>query len=260
MENYYDILGVSSEATTAEIKKAFRERAKRVHPDIAGGSTETEMRRLLTAYETLQEAERRREYDRAYFRFVKKVDFDYRSFLKETPEDPESQAKLVFFNLLHLEEDEAISVWRRMGGLDFRMDAVLDREDWMDCTFIIAEELDKRGYSFEAFRLLVDLVPEERRRPYFKHFMPEVDALIKEILRVRLPLRVPDDLLVECLEEALGLGYARRDEARWLKTMAEALERLGDRRGASEALRAALKRDSALSGVVQLKRKLGLTT
>ncbi len=260
MDNYYDILGVSSEATTAEIKKAFRERAKRVHPDIAGGSTDNEMRRLLTAYETLQDAERRREYDRAYVRFVKKVDFDYRSFLKETPEDPGSQAKLVFFDLLHLEEDEAISVWRRMGGLEFRMDVVLDREDWMDCAFILAEELDKRGFAYEAFRLLAELVPEERRRPYFKHFMPEVDSLIKEILRARLPAAVPDDVLVECLEEALDLGYARKDEARWLKTMAEALERLGDRRGAAEALRAALKRDSGLAGVVQLKRKLGLTT
>lgn len=260
MENYYDILGVSTEATTAEIKKAFRERAKRVHPDIAGGSTETEMRRLLTAYETLQEAERRREYDRAYFRFVKKVDFDYRSFLKESPEDPESQAKLVFFDLLHLEEDEAISVWRRMGGLDFRMDAVLEREDWMDCTFILAEELDKRGYSYEAFKLLAELVHEEKRRAYFKHFMPEVDALIKEIIRVRLPQSVPDDVFVECLEDALDLGYARREEARWLKAMAEALERRGDRRGASEALHAALKRDSGLPGVVQLKRKLGMTS
>jgi len=258
VDNYYDILGVRSEATTAEIKRAFRERAKKVHPDIAGGSTDNEMRRLLTAYETLHDAERRREYDRAYVRFVKKVDFDYRAFLKETPEDPESQAKLVFFDLLHLEEEEAISVWRRMGGLDFRMDAVLDREDWMDCSFIIAEELDKRGYSFEAFKLLASLIPEEKRRPYFRHFMPEVDSLVKEILRVRLPGSVPDDVLVECLEEALELGYARRDEARWLRTMAEALERMGDRRGAAEALKAALKRDASLSGVVQLKRKLGL--
>jgi len=258
VENYYDILGVSTEATTAEIKKAFRERAKRVHPDIAGGSTENEMRRLLTAYETLHDEERRREYDRAYFRFVKKVDFDYRAFLKETPEDPESQAKLVFFDLLHLEEDEAIAVWRRMGGLDFRMDACLDREDWMDCTFILAEELDKRGFAYEGFMLLSELVPEERRRPYFRHFMPEVDSLIKEIIRVRLPGSVPDDVLVECLEEALELGYARRDEARWLKTMAEALDRQGDRRGAAEALKAALKRDASLSGVVQLKRKLGI--
>ncbi|MFA6507369.1 MAG: DnaJ domain-containing protein [Treponemataceae bacterium] len=258
MDNYYDILGVSSEATTAEIKKAFRERAKKIHPDIAGGSTDNEMRRLLAAYEILHDIERRREYDRAYFRFVKKVDFDYRSFLKETPDDPDSQAKLIFFDLLHLQEDEAISIWRRMGGLDFRMDAVLDREDWMDCTFIIAEELDKRGFSYEAFKLLAELVTEEQRRPYFRHFMPEVDSLIKEIIRARLAPCVPADVLVECLEEALELGYARRDEARWLKMMAEALERQGDTRSAVEALTAALKRDGTLPGVVQLKRKLGL--
>lgn len=265
MDNYYGILGVDAEATTADIKKAFREKAKRVHPDIAGESAQQEMRRLLTAYETLGDPERRREYDRAYERFTATdprmgvSKFDYRSFLKERPDDPESQAKLVFFDLLHLEEDEAISVWRRMGGLDFHMDAVLDREDWMDCTFILAEELDKRGHSYDACKLLIDLVGEERRRPYFRHFMPEVDGLLKEIVRSRLARAIPDEALVECLEELLDLGYARKDEARWLKTMAEALERSGDVRGAAEALKAALKKDPALNGVVQLRRRLGIS-
>jgi len=263
VENYYDILGVPTGATTAEIKRSFRERAKKSHPDIAGEIAQEEMRRLITAYETLSDGERRREYDRAYERFIasdprRAQRFDYRSFLKESPDDPDCMAKLVFFDLLHLEEEEAIEVWRRMGGLDFRMDAVLDREDWMDCTFIIAEELDKRGSSYEAFMLLLELVPEERRRPYFRHFMPEVDALIKEIARTRLAGRIPDELLVECMEELVGLGYSRSEEARWFRTMAEASERMGDRRSAAEALRSALKRDPALSGVVQMRRRLGL--
>lgn len=263
MENYYDLLGVPTGATTAEIKRAFRERAKVVHPDIAGEVAQEEMRRLLTAYETLSDGERRQEYDRAYERFIKSDPrraqrFDYRSFLKESPDDPDSMAKLIFFDLLHLEEEEAIEVWWRMGALAFRMDEVLDREDWMDCTFIIAEELDQRGFSYEAFRLLVDLVLEERRRPYFRHFMGEVDALVKEIARTRLAGKIPDDLLVECMEELVGLGYARNEQARWFRTMAEACERMGDSRGASEALRSALKRDPSLSGVVQMKRRLGL--
>lgn len=257
MENYYDILGVAQNAGAADIKSAFRERAKKVHPDIAGEAAQGEMRKLITAYETLSDDERRQEYDRAYVRFVKKYDFDYRSFLKERVDDPESQAKLIFFDLLHLEEDEAIEVWRAQGGLDFRLDLYLEREDWMDCSFILAEELDKRGVPYEAFILLVDLVKEERRRPYFRHFMPEVDALVKEMARAKLPASLDDETLVECLEELIDLGYSRKEEARWLRTIAEALERLGDRSEAESALRSALKRDPSLPHTVQLRRKLG---
>ncbi len=258
MENYYDTLGVAIEASPTQIKKAFRERAKKAHPDITGNQASQDMRRLLTAYETLSDPERRKEYDRAYFRFVKKVDFDYRSFLKEDEDNPESQAKLIFFDLLHLEEDEAIEVWRRMGALDFAMEDLLDREDWMDCSFILAEELDQRGYPYDAFQLLIRLVEEEKRKPYFKHFMPEVDGLVKEIVRVRLAAAVPDDVYAECLEEMLDLGYPRKEESRWLRDLAMVLERLGDSHGAAAALRDALTRDSGLNGVVQLRRRLGV--
>jgi hypothetical protein len=258
VENYYEILGVGQDATHSDIKKAFRARAKRVHPDIAGAAAQADMRRLLTAYETLSDTDRRGEYDRAYFRFVKNVDFDYRTFLKARPEDPESQAKLVFFDLLHLEEEEAIEVWRRNGGIDFRLDVYLEREDWMDCAFILAEELDKRQASYEAFILLVELVREERRRPYFRHFMPEVDLLVKEIARVRLYGNVEDEVLVECLEDLIDLGYSKREEARWLRSIAEALERMGDFGASSAALREALRRDATLPGVVQIRRRLGV--
>ncbi len=216
------------------------------------------MRRLLAAYEILSDPERRQEYDRAYVRFVKKVDFDYREFLKERADDPESQSKLIFFDLLHLEESEAIALWRTQGGLGFRLDLYLDREDWMDCTFILAEELDRAGFPYEAFVLLLDILKEERRSPYFRHFMPEVDALIKELARAKLPRAVDDETLVECLEELIGQGYPRKEEARWLRTIAEALSRMGDRRGAEAALRSALQRDSSLPHAVQLRRRLNV--
>jgi predicted Zn-dependent protease len=88
--------------------------------------------------------------------------------------------------------------------------------------------------------------------------MGEVDSLVKEIARVRLVGSTGDDLLVECLEALLDLGYSRKDEARWLRTMAEALERLGDRSGAAEALRRAIRRDASLPNVIQLRRRLGI--
>jgi curved DNA-binding protein CbpA len=255
MENYYSLLGLSREASPAEIKKAFREKAKRLHPDIAGKAAEDRMRKLLAAYEILSDRDRRFEYDRAYFRFVEKAGFDYRTWLRER-DDPESQAKLVFFELLHMEEERAIEIWRRNGGLDFAMEKYLDREDWMDCAYILAEELDRRDAGYEAFVLLTAIIREERRLPYFRHFTEDIEARLKELVRFRLQRLLDDALWVDCLSSLLGLGFSVRDEARWMRSMAEALLRMGDAGAAEGIIREALKRDPALPRVMRLKRKL----
>jgi curved DNA-binding protein CbpA len=256
MQNYYSVLGVSQNAGPREIKKAFREQAKKIHPDVAGARSDEKMRRLLTAYELLSDAERRAEYDRAYHRFVKSYTFDYREFLKERPGDPASQAKLVFFDLLHLEEEEALAAWEAQGGAAFALADYLDREDYMDCAFLLAEELEKRRRYYEAFVLLTGIVREERRRPYFRHFMEEVESLLKELVRLRLKTALDSASYAESLRTLIGLGFPRRDEARWLRSLAETLARMGEREAAGEVLREALQRDPALPNTVQLRRTL----
>jgi tetratricopeptide (TPR) repeat protein len=258
MENYYSLLGIREDSSSSDIKKAFREKAKRLHPDIAGKNTESAMRKLLTAYEVLSDRDRRFEYDRAYVRFVKKLDFDYRSWLQEREDDPASQAKLVFFDLLHLEEDAALEIWRKNGGIHFPMEKYLDREDWMDCLYILAEELDKREQYYEAFRLLVCLVREERRLPYFRHFMDDIEIFLKELVRLRLRAQVDDETWVDCLETLLELGFSPRDEARWLRSLAEVFLRMGESGAAESFFREALKRDPALPNTARLRRKLNV--
>lgn len=58
---FYDVLGVPRDASVAEIRRAYREKARLYHPDL-GGDPET-MKLLNIAYETL--TRRRTEYDRA---------------------------------------------------------------------------------------------------------------------------------------------------------------------------------------------------
>jgi hypothetical protein len=256
MENYYSLLAVKQNASTQEIKRAFREKAKQLHPDIAGEIAEEAMRKLLAAYEVLSDRDRRHEYDRAYSRFARKTGFDYRSWLRDRAGDAASQAKLVFFELLHLEEDAALAVWDRNGGLDFAMERYLDREDWMDCVYILAEELDKRERCYEAFLLLAALVREERQRPYFRHFMDDIESYLKELVRLRLRSRVDAGTWVECMETLLDLGFPPRDEARWMRSMAETLLGMGDVPAAESVMREALKRDPALSNAAGLRRKL----
>ncbi|MDR2363898.1 MAG: DnaJ domain-containing protein [Spirochaetaceae bacterium] len=256
MDNYYSLLSITQNASPQDIKKAFREQAKRLHPDIAGAAAAEKMRKLLTAYEVLSDRERRYEYDRAYGRFINTYRFDYRAFLRERQDDPGSQARLVFFNLLHLEEEEALAVWRAQGGLDFSMEKHLDREDWMDCTFILAEELEKRRCYYEAVMLLIALIREERRLPYFRHFIEEVEAFLKEIIRLKLKPSVTPETYAECLEALLELGFSPKDEARWMRSLAETLIRLGELRGAEAVFREALRRDPGLPNTRGLRKKL----
>ncbi|HVW43530.1 MAG TPA: DnaJ domain-containing protein [Amycolatopsis sp.] len=59
---YYEMLGVARDASTSEIKSAYRTLARAMHPD-AGGSPE-EFHRLRLAYETLSDPRARADYDR----------------------------------------------------------------------------------------------------------------------------------------------------------------------------------------------------
>lgn len=60
--NYYEVLGVELEASSAEIRTAFRERAKRVHPDVRGGD-DAAFRLLRRAHDVLLAPELRAAHD-----------------------------------------------------------------------------------------------------------------------------------------------------------------------------------------------------
>ena len=64
LPNYYEILGIPKDATQGEIKKKFRELAKKTHPDKTKEDSEEEMVKLNKAYEVLSDEESRKKYDR----------------------------------------------------------------------------------------------------------------------------------------------------------------------------------------------------
>jgi molecular chaperone DnaJ len=63
--DYYEVLGVSREASGADIKRAFRARARELHPDVsAAPDADGQFKEAAEAYEVLSDPERRATYDR----------------------------------------------------------------------------------------------------------------------------------------------------------------------------------------------------
>jgi molecular chaperone DnaJ len=66
-KDYYKALGVPKTATAAEIKKSYRELARKWHPDANKGSSDAEERfkEITEAYNVLSDEKQRKEYDEA---------------------------------------------------------------------------------------------------------------------------------------------------------------------------------------------------
>lgn len=61
MKNYYNVLGVDEKATSAEITKAFKDLAKKYHPD--RGGDKDKFQEINEAHDTLKSSQKRHDYD-----------------------------------------------------------------------------------------------------------------------------------------------------------------------------------------------------
>lgn len=65
-KDYYTILGVSKDAATEDVKRAYREKAKKQHPDTGGCSDDGSFKRLTEAYNVLRDKSKRAKYDESH--------------------------------------------------------------------------------------------------------------------------------------------------------------------------------------------------
>ncbi|MFB3819168.1 MAG: DnaJ domain-containing protein, partial [Candidatus Methylomirabilales bacterium] len=63
--DYYQVLGLTRGASTADVKRAYRKLARKHHPDVNPGdkAAEAKFKEITEAYEVLSDPEKRRRYD-----------------------------------------------------------------------------------------------------------------------------------------------------------------------------------------------------
>lgn len=261
MKTHYDTLGVAIDASPEDIKNAYRRQVKAVHPDLNNGdpSSLERMKALVTAWEILRDPVQRAEYDRMHRLSVRETpEFDYAEFLRGRRDDRESQAKLVFYDLLHDNPEEALQIYDSLVAAgDFELSKYLGREDFMDCAFLLAEEYEEREEFDRAFLLLSAIVRFEGQRPYFRHFMQDVHERLRSVVCFKMPEVAPPERVLSCLNEMINWDLPRKETAFCYKKAAEMHLALGDRRAAFRSLQRGLSLDERLAGVKKLQQELG---
>lgn len=235
MKNCYEILGVGPDATAAEIRRAYRRKAKLLHPDITGKDSDA-FRELREAYELLSDAQSRALFDEknifTIFRPRQRAghqSFNYHEWLLERDDD-ESRTKLIFFDLIHHNEDEAVRVFKSMTmkNMNFRLSRWVTREDFMDLGFILCEELVLRREYYDAVLLLEQLIHMEATYPYYNMFFPEVLSLARYVLRNNIEGSVCDELAIDAWERALDMHLGADDDVFFLLKISDCYRRMGD--------------------------------
>lgn len=236
MKDYYKVLGVSHTASAAEIRRAYRQKAKLLHPDITHQESD-DFKELLEAYQTLSDLKSRNLFDQS-FSFhsettaasaSKKNSFNYREWLLGR-EDDESRAKLIMYDLTHGLEDTAVSEFKRMNmtRTNFRLARWFGHEDFMDYGFILAEELVIRHEYYDAVLLLDQIIKMEWRFDYFKFFFEEVLDFTRHILLNNLEGAVNDEMAIDAWERGLDLRLGKKSDSAILLKMSDAYRRIGD--------------------------------
>jgi curved DNA-binding protein CbpA len=270
MKNYYEILGVHPDSSPQDIKSAFRKQAKRLHPDLHYSTDtvkarespatirESAMRLILEAYKILSDAEKRRSYDRELRRQEREnKGFDYHEFLKQRSDDPESQAKLIVYDLLHDLDEEALVVYERSKAFpDFRLERWLERGEAMDSEYCIAEEYEKKGKYIKAYQIYKKIIRMELEKPWFRYYFDVVALKFRFLILQKLPGRIDEEDYLDRLDEAICLEIAPRETAQYLRKKVEILLHRGSSEAAFEALQQIAQIYPKLAGFSALRTKV----
>ncbi len=125
-KSYFAILGVTSSASTDEIRSAYRQLAKEFHPDHFTGGSEI-FRQICEAYSVLGDAHKRSEYEQSFLKSSMRRSATHRTYPepeplipKHNPFDMGEISLISSFQTFTPSIDEIFDwLWNNFSGLDW---------------------------------------------------------------------------------------------------------------------------------------------
>lgn len=257
--DYYEVLRVSPEASTEEIRSSFRKLVLEFHPDKNPERrdwSEKRIRELIDAYDILGDEEKREVFDLRRRRLQKPKSAEP-FFL--TRKGPGARALMILHLLLNDGSEEAVIILRGMEdrhGPEF-LEEYLDRRDYLDALFLLAEHFIHEKDYLKAFDRLRTFYRLEKSTKFQRHYFDEVIRLLKDLYLRKLPrVLSPQGILAYLLRDTNEFHWTSQEDLLRLKRVAEAQARIGDRRGARKTLSQIQARDPNTKGLERIEAML----
>ncbi len=257
--NYYEILDVERNASKDEIKRAFRTLAKRYHPDNNPGrvkESERVLKRVMAAYRVLGNKRERARYDVLLHNRPER--YSERDEKNKQRTD-QMRARAFLEALLDSNQQEALEMYERIGEEGFDLEEHLNERDYLDCLFLLAEQLEEVGRDKEAVDLYEELYKREKEPPRRRYFFDEIELRLQKLYSRKLPLKAQNtEEEIACYERMLDFDIDRNEEAFIWKKIAEVHLRRDEKEKAKQMLSKALELQPALKGTAIIRYELGM--
>ena len=241
--NHYEVLEVASSASSTEIRDSFKRLVLEAHPDKNPHRpewSEKRIRELIEAFDILGNEESRGQFDRTMGirRRVTKVQEKPFFYYKK---DPEARALLILHHLMNKRSQVALALLEEAEAQegDHFLSTFLDRPDYLDCLFLLAEHLVESRQYREAVTRLSAIYVHEKDARFPRHYLDQVVERLKDLYLRKLPRFAPDDEVLAGLEAAYDMGLTRTEEVQRLRRLVQLLAgqgRIQEARRAHERL------------------------
>jgi curved DNA-binding protein CbpA len=261
MIDYYQVLGVKSGASASEIKSSFRKLAHKYHPDRNPTRTKAASRQMcaaIEAYRVLSSESKRWVYDQRLRTEAALKKDAYRERLLKSKHQPHSRAALILYDLLSGKADDALAVFEEgiLQHGDFALSKYLPARDWLDCTVLLAEELEKRKRHTWALQLYEEVYCCADAKKRYGEFYHEIGDRMRHLCCNVLARDASGEEAIGYYARALKLKLSRAQAAHIHKKMAECFHDAGRAEEACVALKAALRLTPNIKGVRRICAKL----
>ena len=260
--NYYNELKVSRNATSKEIKRAFRKLAKQFHPDKnRTKNADRAFQSIQTAYEVLGNDQKKWEYD-AWITEKERKQQQYQ-FCAERLRRSKLQrekCKLVFQELLRFNHKKGIQLYEELNAetQNFCIDNFMDYAESRDCEFLIAEAYQVTSNYRASMHLYEKLLSYEKRRPVFHHFVSEIRDRLKKVYIDCLTNPKNLENIPNDLQKIKDLKLSKREQAWVYRRLAELYAGAGLKDLGKDMLTKALQLNPKLAGIKKICLILGL--